>query len=52
MWRKLDSFAKVPLEHYVVMSEIQNIDVNFGALYLFIREEFALSQCIKLIELC
>jgi hypothetical protein len=32
MWRNLDSFAKVPLDYYVVKSEIQCIEVNFGAL--------------------
>jgi hypothetical protein len=52
MWRNLDSFAKVPLEHYVVKSEIQCIEVNFGALYLFIHGDFALGQYSKLVELC
>jgi hypothetical protein len=52
MWRNLDSFAKVPLEHYVVKSEIQCIEVNFGTLYLFIHGDFALGQYSKLVELC
>jgi hypothetical protein len=34
VWKDLNSFAKVPLEHYVVKSEIQCIEVIFGALYL------------------
>jgi hypothetical protein len=42
MWRNLDSFAKVPHEHYMVKSEIQCIEVNFGALYLLIHEDSAL----------
>jgi hypothetical protein len=51
MWRTLDSFAKVPHEQYVVKSEIQCIEVNFGALYLLIHGDFALGQYSKFVEL-
>jgi hypothetical protein len=52
MCRNLDSFAQVPLEHYVVKSEIQCIEVKFGALYLLIHGNFALGQYSKPVELC
>jgi hypothetical protein len=51
MWRNLDSFAKVPHEHYVVKSEIQCIEVHYGALYLLIHGDFALGQYSKFVEL-
>jgi hypothetical protein len=51
MWRNLDSFAKVPHEHFVVKSEIQCIEVHFGALYLLIHGDYALGQYRKFVEL-
>jgi hypothetical protein len=33
-------------------SEIQCVEVNFGAMYSSIQEDFALSQYNKLVELC
>jgi hypothetical protein len=51
MWRNLDSFAKVPHEHYMVKCEIQCIEVNFGALYLLIHEDPALDQYNKMVDI-
>jgi hypothetical protein len=52
VWRNLDLFAKVSHEHYMAKSEIQCVEVNFGAMYSSIQEDFALSQYNKLVELC
>jgi hypothetical protein len=50
-WWNLDLYAKGSHEHYVTKSEIQCVEVIFGALYLLIHEDFALSQYINLVEL-
>jgi hypothetical protein len=42
---------KVHHELYKVKSEFQYNEVNFGALYLEIYKDFALTQHIKFIEL-
>jgi hypothetical protein len=33
------------------MSEIQYVEVNFGALYLYIHKDFSLGQHINILEL-
>jgi hypothetical protein len=51
VWRNLDFIAKRPKNPKVANSEFQWNWVIFGALYLLIHEDFALSQYINLEEL-
>jgi hypothetical protein len=51
LWSNLDLIVKIPKNPKVANSEFQWNWVTFGALYLLIHEDFALSQYINLVEL-
>jgi hypothetical protein len=51
MFSKLDLSVKSPKNTNMANSEFQRDWANFGALYFFIHEGFALGKYINLVEL-